>query len=80
MFRFRREKLIDGFPDIYCGKEAIKYRGISSLTWPVEGGLVQNWDEIEKLWHYVFYKELYAAPEEYKIMHAIHPLMSSKDR
>lgn len=79
-FRFRRPGLVDGFPLIYCGKEAIQKRGLSRLTWPVEEGQIQDWEEMEKFWHHAFYKELHVPPEDSKVMHAVHPLVSRRDR
>ncbi|XP_059055391.1 uncharacterized protein LOC131849347 [Achroia grisella] len=78
--RFRRAGLLDGIPTIYCGADAVRNRGISHLTWPVRDGLIQDWDEMEKLWHYVFYKHLHVPPDEARIMHAVHPLMERKDK
>ncbi|KAF9421675.1 hypothetical protein HW555_002356 [Spodoptera exigua] len=77
--RFRREGLVDGIPLVYCGAEAIKNRGISNLVYPVKEGLVEDWDEMEKLWHHVFYKGLHVPPESSKVMHSVNPLTSKND-
>lgn len=50
------------------------------MTWPVQEGLIQNWDEMEKLWHHVLYKELSVPPETTKIMHSMHPLAPDSDK
>ncbi|XP_063545870.1 actin-like isoform X2 [Cydia strobilella] len=78
--RFRRTELLDGFPDVYCGREAVLKRGISLLSWPMQKGLIQDWDELEKLLHHTFYKELLVAPEETNVMYALHPLTPGKDK
>uniref|UniRef100_A0A2A4JZW6 Actin n=1 Tax=Heliothis virescens TaxID=7102 RepID=A0A2A4JZW6_HELVI len=78
--RFRRDGLTDGIPQIYCGTEAIKKRGISKMVWPVREGMIQNWDEMEKMWHYIFYKELHVPPENSRIMHSVHPLTPKSDK
>ncbi|XP_047524095.1 actin-104-like [Pieris napi] len=78
--RFRREGLTDGVPDIYFGGEAIKKKGISNLSWPIEGGMVQDWDEMEKLWHHLFYRELLVAPEISPTLIALHPLTKLRDK
>ncbi|CAH1647343.1 unnamed protein product [Spodoptera littoralis] len=77
--RFRRDGLMDGIPIVYCGTQAIKNRGISKLVYPVKEGRIEDWDEMEKLWHHVFYKELHVPPECTKIMHSVHPLTSKND-
>ncbi|XP_075990652.1 uncharacterized protein LOC142986198 [Anticarsia gemmatalis] len=77
--RFRRRGLIDGIPAVYCGLDAIRRRGISNLVWPVQEGMVKDWEEMEKLWHHVFYRELHVPPESSRVMHAVHPLVSRQD-
>ncbi len=37
--------------DCYVGDEAQAKRGILSLKYPVEHGIVNNWDDMEKVWY-----------------------------
>lgn len=78
--RFRHDGLLDGEPLIYCGKEAIKHRGVCNLFRPVQEGMIKDWDEMEKLWHHIFYKELQVPPETTRVLHTVHPLVQREDQ
>ena len=61
--------LATGRENAYIGEE-MAIINPRTLVWraPVEDGVIVNWDDMEKVWHHVFYNEVRANPEEHPIL------------
>lgn len=50
----------------YIGEEANQKRGILELNYPIAAGIVESWEDMEKVWQHTFYNELRVTPTELK--------------
>lgn len=50
------------------GNDAFSKRGVLTLKYPIEHGVITNWADMERIWHHTFYSELCVAPEEHPVL------------
>ena len=62
------------------GSEAEKKFGILNISYPIQGGIIVNWDEMERIWANTFYGELKISPEEHNLLLSESPFITRKDR
>lgn len=76
------EKMIDNIElkDIMVGDEASRLRAYLQITYPLENGIVRNWDDACALWDYTFHEKLKVNPEECKIMLTEPPMNPKQNR
>lgn len=66
-----------GGRDTYIGDEAFARRGVLTLNYPIEQGIVTNWDDMQKILHHAFYNEFLCAPEEQPVF-VVEPVLNPK--
>jgi len=66
--------------DLYIGDESQSKREMLTLKYPIEHGIVTNWDDMEKIWHYAFYSKLCVATEKHPILLSEAPLNPKANR
>merc|ERR1719434_32672 len=55
-------------------------KGMLALRYPIEHGIVTNWDDMEKIWHHTLWNELRVDPEEHSVLLTEAPLNPKANR
>jgi actin-related protein 2 len=66
--------------DIMVGDEAAKLRSMLDITYPLDNGIVRNWEDACYLWDYCFYEKLKINPKECKILLTEPPMNPKENR
>lgn len=66
--------------DAYIGDAAQNKRGILSLRYPIEHGIIVHWDDMEKIWGHMYYNDLRAVPEDHPLLMTEAPLNPKANR
>lgn len=66
--------------EIYIGTQADEKRGILHLSYPIEHGIVNDWDGMEKVWEHCFSNELRVSAEDHNVMLTEAPMNPKENR
>lgn len=77
--KYNRGMVGIGSKDCHVGDEAVSKRGIETLKYPIENGVIMNYDDYSKLLHHTYYNELRIAPEEHGMIFSV-PLFTSSSQ
>ena len=54
--------------EFFVGADAEAKRGVLKLNYPIKYSIIDNWDDMDKVWGHIFTYELRTAPEEHNVM------------
>jgi len=67
--------------DTFIGAKADEYRGLLNIKYPMEHGIVQDWNDMERIWSYIYSKEQLATfSEEHPVLLTEAPLNPRRNR
>ncbi|KAJ3396824.1 Actin-2 [Lobulomyces angularis] len=66
--------------DCFIGKKAQELRGLLKIRYPMEHGIVTDWDDMERIWQHIYSEELKTLSEEHPILLTTAPLNPKKNR
>lgn len=50
--------------DVFIGRRAQEFRGLLKIKYPMEHGIVTDWDDMERIWSWIYAEELGTLSEE----------------
>ena len=66
--------------EVFVGERAMEKRGVLKFGHPVKHGVVDNWDDMEKVWHHTIYNELKVSSEEHPMLMTEPPLNTKESK
>ena len=45
--------------DVFVGPRAEEHRGLLALRYPMEHGIVTDWNDMERIWNYIYSKVIF---------------------
>lgn len=54
--------------DVFIGARAQELRGLLKIRYPLEHGVVTDWEDMERIWNHVYYNELHTVPEDHPVL------------
>lgn len=60
--------------DQFIGRKAQELRGLLKIKYPIEHGIVTDWEDMERIWKHIYEEELKTASEEHPVLLTEAPL------
>ena len=68
------------FTQFWKIKEKVAQSNRFDIKYPVENGIITNWDDMEKIWHHIFNNELHVDPSKHSVLLTESPLNPKPNR
>ena len=66
--------------DIMVGDEASKLRSMLEITYPLDNGIVRNWEDALHVWNYAFFEKMKINPKSSKVLLTEPPMNPKENR
>ncbi|KZS92970.1 actin-like protein [Sistotremastrum niveocremeum HHB9708] len=66
--------------DTFIGRKAQEYRGLLKIKYPMEHGIVTDWEDMERIWSWIYAEELATLSEEHPVLLTEAPLNPRSNR
>lgn len=66
--------------ELYIGEEAMRRRGVLSLKYPIEHGIITNWSDMEEVWLDTFENQLRVDPSQHNVLLTEAPMNPKSNR
>ncbi|KAA8906705.1 actin family [Sphaerosporella brunnea] len=66
--------------DVFIGQRAQDLRGLLKIKYPLEHGIITDWDDMERIWQYIYSEELKTLSEEHPVLLTEAPLNPRTNR
>ncbi|XAO23742.1 actin-2 [Cryptococcus bacillisporus CA1280] len=66
--------------NLFIGRRAQEFRGLLKIKYPMEHGVVMDWDDMERIWGWVYGEGLKALSEEHPVLLTEAPLNPRQNR
>ncbi|CAG8788065.1 35048_t:CDS:2, partial [Racocetra persica] len=66
--------------EVFIGRKVQELRGLLKIKYPIEHGIVSDWDDMERIWKFIYEEELKIASEEHPVLLTEAPLNPKSNR
>lgn len=66
--------------DLMVGDEASQLRSMLEVNYPMENGIVRNWEDMKSVWDYTFSDKMQVDPKQCKVLLTEPPMNPMKNR